>query len=664
MVLSTFSGLTIIGARQEIAYASNGYELVDDIQDSAILHCWNWSYSTIEDHLELIAQCGYSAIQTSPAQQPKDYTWEGVVGMDVGFPSCGGTSNWWKLYQPVTFSVCDNGITWLGTKAELESLCAKAETYGIKVIVDVVANHMENITGWKNDLSDVSKLDSDIRAIRHDMADGQTVLKYYKDYEKNVTEKFNYKDEYGNLSYVTVNVQALDTEIPVVTSTTWFGIGAKAKPSELVDKVSNDVVAQIKCSKVVCHVNLYEYDENVADKKGTLISEDIPVKTEFTGKNVLVTYSDNLNRKIVVEMVASGNGRKAQKVLDAVNCIDKVRPDVTIINEEVAEDKLSKTFVFSTNEPTLFSENPYEGYVTEHILKVTKNKEVSCMFTDKAGNITEKNISITEIDTIPLKLSFSRNADGSNQVDTTEDMNLQVGETIYVKTNKAAQISVSDYIIDVEAEKWTAITFNIKTGLYILKATDRVTKKVAFENISIQNVDILAPIIDFDTVVVVIDETATVEEMNSALHSGVSISDNKDGNITEYKVSDIPKNVKHGYYTITYTAYDESGNEATAERMLYIAYKDEPEVKLNGKKVMPYGMTVVDNNSINIDVNGTSEKGLIIKCYSGICTTGQMKYCTAIVQNGESIKLNSKKYYTLYVRTKDKKEYVFYVYAE
>ncbi len=158
MVLSTFSGLTIIGTRQEVVYASNNsYELVDDIQDSAILHCWNWSYSTIEDHLDLIAQCGYSAIQTSPAQQPKDYSWEGVVGMDVGFPSCGGTGNWWKLYQPVTFSVCDNGITWLGTKAELESLCAKAETYGIKVIVDVVANHMGNITGWKNNLSDVSK---------------------------------------------------------------------------------------------------------------------------------------------------------------------------------------------------------------------------------------------------------------------------------------------------------------------------------------------------------------------------------------------------------------------------------------------------------------------------------------------------------------------------
>ena len=132
------------------------YELVDDVQDGAILHCWNWSYKTIEDNMQLIAECGYSALQTSPATQPKDYEYEGVVGTDVGTPGVGGSGNWWKVYQPVTFSVCDNGQSWLGTKAELESMCAKAEEYGIKVIVDVVANHLGNITGWKNSLSDVS----------------------------------------------------------------------------------------------------------------------------------------------------------------------------------------------------------------------------------------------------------------------------------------------------------------------------------------------------------------------------------------------------------------------------------------------------------------------------------------------------------------------------
>lgn len=162
IILSVVMVLLNVGTVNKYVFAStvtersNGYELVDKIQDASILHCWNWSYKTIEENMQLIAESGYSAIQTSPATQPKDYTYKGVVGTEVGIPGYGGTGNWWKLYQPVTQSVCDNGQTWLGTKEELESMCQTAEKYGIKVIVDIVANHMGNITGWKNSLSDVS----------------------------------------------------------------------------------------------------------------------------------------------------------------------------------------------------------------------------------------------------------------------------------------------------------------------------------------------------------------------------------------------------------------------------------------------------------------------------------------------------------------------------
>lgn len=135
---------------------ASDYELMGNVQGASILHCWNWSYKTIEEHMELIAQCGYTAIQTSPAQQPKDYNYQGHVCSEVGYPGVSGKGNWWKMYQPVTFDVCDNGHTWLGTKAELTSMCKTAEKYGIKVIVDIVANHMGNISGWQNSMSDIS----------------------------------------------------------------------------------------------------------------------------------------------------------------------------------------------------------------------------------------------------------------------------------------------------------------------------------------------------------------------------------------------------------------------------------------------------------------------------------------------------------------------------
>ena len=50
-----------------------------------------------------------------------------------------GTGAWYWLYQPLGFYVGSNGI---GTEAELKTLCTEAHKYGMKVIVDVVANHL------------------------------------------------------------------------------------------------------------------------------------------------------------------------------------------------------------------------------------------------------------------------------------------------------------------------------------------------------------------------------------------------------------------------------------------------------------------------------------------------------------------------------------------
>jgi alpha-amylase len=54
------------------------------------------------------------------------------------------------LYQPLGFYVSSND---LGTRAELQDLCTEAEKYGIKVVVDVVANHLAgNHTNIQSDL--------------------------------------------------------------------------------------------------------------------------------------------------------------------------------------------------------------------------------------------------------------------------------------------------------------------------------------------------------------------------------------------------------------------------------------------------------------------------------------------------------------------------------
>ena len=37
------------------------------IQNGTILQCWCWSFKTIEENIPAIAQAGFAAIQTSPA---------------------------------------------------------------------------------------------------------------------------------------------------------------------------------------------------------------------------------------------------------------------------------------------------------------------------------------------------------------------------------------------------------------------------------------------------------------------------------------------------------------------------------------------------------------------------------------------------------------------
>ena len=154
MLLACSSVATYFAATTEeepVAASTVDFGQQDNIQNGVILHCWNWSYNNIKKYLPQIAAAGYTAVQTSPVTQPKDYYWEGVGYGNVGIPDGigGHDGNWWKVYQPVTASICDNGYTWFGTKAEFKSMCDEAEKYGIKVIVDIVANHMGNIQGYK-----------------------------------------------------------------------------------------------------------------------------------------------------------------------------------------------------------------------------------------------------------------------------------------------------------------------------------------------------------------------------------------------------------------------------------------------------------------------------------------------------------------------------------
>lgn len=86
-----------------------------------ILHLLGWRLVDIENSLKDISNQGFTSIQISPIQPTKDSGFE-----------------WWKLYQPLDFSI---GNSQIGTKEDLKRLCKKADMFNIKIYVDVVLRH-------------------------------------------------------------------------------------------------------------------------------------------------------------------------------------------------------------------------------------------------------------------------------------------------------------------------------------------------------------------------------------------------------------------------------------------------------------------------------------------------------------------------------------------
>ncbi len=134
----------ITNVNVEAQAATNDYNLPADIDDGVILQAWNWSFDTIKQKLPEIAEAGYTAVQTSPIQGTKENSM--------------ATANWWVLYQPTNYKI---GNAQLGTRDQFKGMCEAAEDYGIKIIVDVVANHTAN-SGSAQYYAD-STVDSDIR---------------------------------------------------------------------------------------------------------------------------------------------------------------------------------------------------------------------------------------------------------------------------------------------------------------------------------------------------------------------------------------------------------------------------------------------------------------------------------------------------------------------
>ncbi len=118
-----------------------GYNLPSDVHNGNILHAFNWKLKEVTQYAQEIAAAGYTAVQVSPIQATKDTTNDGAYAND-----------WWSFYQPLDLSIGNE----LGNASDLKTMCDTLHSYGIKVICDVVTNHVQNSTS-KTEAAKVSE---------------------------------------------------------------------------------------------------------------------------------------------------------------------------------------------------------------------------------------------------------------------------------------------------------------------------------------------------------------------------------------------------------------------------------------------------------------------------------------------------------------------------
>ena len=108
--------------------ARSKYGLTKDMKNGAILHAWMWSFNTIKNNMKAIAEAGYTSVQTEPMSAIKTNLANGKKF----------TENWYYVYQPTDTTI---GNFVVGSEQDLKDMCAEAHKYGVRIIVDVVANH-------------------------------------------------------------------------------------------------------------------------------------------------------------------------------------------------------------------------------------------------------------------------------------------------------------------------------------------------------------------------------------------------------------------------------------------------------------------------------------------------------------------------------------------
>ncbi|MBP1926528.1 hypothetical protein J2Z76_002397 [Sedimentibacter acidaminivorans] len=545
--------------------------------------------------------------------------------------------------------------------------------------VEYVAETFFSTVGYLIPDNDEEIIATNVTGVEKDTSLGNYDGKYYHKYKDNEEFLFYYKDQVGNINSTEAPVDWLDVSPPQVLSVKWTPVGegqgkedAIYPPPEL--HTNKDINAQIKFNKTVQDVKAYY--------KGTTNEvENSKVEISFIQSGAVVTYHENADIDLYFK---SYNGKDALFNIGDVVCID--RKEFNVANSFVlADDKQSIRYTFTTDKDVFMAENSSGNTVDfgkEFTYTFTANGSYDMHFTDEAGNSVVHTVKVDQIDKENMKVYFNTTASDDGAVDNAGK--LELGSTgsieFYVKLSKNGKVKFNGgSAVDTEKNKWLKFEFTPSedTAFYVVEAVDGVRGTKIYNYLNVLLPDRVPPTILFASPVVSVREGSIAEDILSKLKSGVVVSDNKDGAVTDFVISiadwqDISINISDsmspGKYKVTYEVADTSGNKTSSYRILRVYGKDSLNLLINGEGAESEGTMVLNTGDItltieNLPVYGINEEPSTVFWKEGLKTPGQMK-TRAVKAETDSFTLPGTGFYTIYVRAQDRKDYITYVYIQ
>ncbi|MDR2713264.1 MAG: DUF5011 domain-containing protein [Clostridiales bacterium] len=507
---------------------------------------------------------------------------------------------------------------------------------------------------------------------------------YYHDFYKNETFIFLLLDEAGNTGAVSGRVGSMDGD-PAGVSISWmpyyvdeFG---NINPDRLNPDPSNgNVTAYLRFSKAVKDIDFDLISGNPAD-------------VFLTCTDLAATVTFAANASIRLRFTAVNNGIAASRQI-SVDIIDKSQPQVTAAFLSVENKKA--IFRFDSDKEVYLLENEgirdsgLKKWEKQHTIAYDLNGIYKAGFVDKAGNTIFVSVIVDQLDIMPPifkieGLPLTKSEVAKALVSTDPDMITMIAAyeagghkfehlitkndiTLKVSINKAGTIRFGGHNYNVAQDAFIDLTVS-QNGNYEIIATDLAGNQNAYL-FTVDVIDKTAPSISFSGNLWV-KQGSSRDEFLAAAKANVTVTDNLDPDMSgKWSVSELSGTELDtmGTYYITYTATDTAGNTATAKRIVTVFDKDILEVKINGISTVPGDTLILSSKNITVTVaNVLSGPGgnepYKIKYQAGLNTNAQMKNAQDITAGGSFTAAKSG-FYTIYVVTQSKKEYLTYIYVE